>query len=119
MVSYKVLSLERVQHREGVPLDVVARADHQLGAARGDAVCLVAPGVDEEAVFVALVVDSRIAHVAVLVKDDVSGMGAFVHLLDNRHLDLGGRATLHLGMCLLDLLACEGTSRKSHTFAGE
>ncbi len=45
----------------------------------------------------------------------LGGRTAISHLLDDRLLDLGGVAALEVGVCLLDLLACAGTSRKSHT----
>ena len=104
------------QHHEGVHLVCVAGANLQLRAARVDVACFAA-GCDVEVgvVVVVVVVESSIAHVAVLVKDDVSGMGASLlvrmpHVVDDRLLVLVGGAALVGLVRILDLLVCEGTS---------
>ena len=43
----------------------------------------------------------------------LGGRTAVSYLLDDRLLDLGGGAALLVGVRVLDLLACEGTSRES------
>jgi hypothetical protein len=69
------------EHREGVPLASVARADLQLGAARRDVKFLSLAGVDVKAGFVLFDMKSRIALDAFVVQDDVATESAFACLL--------------------------------------
>ena len=59
--------------------------------------------------------EPRVALVAVFVLDDISWMGAFAALIDDRDLALRCRAPLDVGMRMLDGLACEGTEREIRT----